>query len=237
MILAAGRGERMRPLTDRVPKPLLEAGGKALIVHLVEALVRARCARLVINTAHLGAQIEAALGDGERWGVRIDYSREASALETAGGIAFARPLLGVAPFLVVNGDIWIDLDYAGFIGRALQAFAEGAAIDAHLLLVDNPPHHPQGDFCLDAAGRIVEGRPAALTFAGVGVYRPRLFDAIVPGTRAPLAPLLFQARARGALSGEHHAGGWFDIGTPARLAALDRQLLAARSASRANYNG
>jgi MurNAc alpha-1-phosphate uridylyltransferase len=225
MILAAGRGERMRPLTDRLPKPLLTAGGKPLIVHLIESLAAAGCRTLVINTAHLGDAIEAALGDGTQWGVQIRYSHEGTALETAGGIAFARAQLGAQPFLVVNGDIWTDADLRGFLGRASIAL-EDPAVDAHLLLVDNPPHHPQGDFCL-RAGRIVDAgvEPCTrLTFAGVGVYRPRLFDPVAPGTRAALAPLLFDARARGALSGEHFRGGWMDIGTPARLESLDRQL-------------
>lgn len=227
MILAAGRGERMRPLTDRSPKPLLEAGGKALIVHLIEALARAQCRQLVINTAHLGEAIESALGDGRRWGVHVRYSREHTALETAGGIALARPLLGDEPFLVVNGDIWSDLDFAAFVARArtgLQAAAAGGgAALAYLLLADNPPHHPEGDFSL-MGGRLTDAPGPRLTFAGVGLYRPQLFDPVVPGSRAALAPLLFAARDRGVLAGEHYRGQWHDIGTPQRLAALDRQL-------------
>jgi N-acetyl-alpha-D-muramate 1-phosphate uridylyltransferase len=234
MILAAGRGERMRPLTDRLPKPLLEAGGKPLIVHLIESLARAGCHALVINTAHLGAQLEQALGDGARWGVQIAWSREGAALETAGGIAFARALLGAQPFLVVNGDIWTDLDFAGFVARAQQRLAE-APFDAHLLLVDNPVQHPQGDFRL-LDGRIVEQGAAPLTFAGIGLYQPRLFAGLAPGARAPLAPLLFAARARGALSAEHHRGGWHDVGTPERLAALDRQLAGTPWRAAAPYN-
>jgi len=228
MILAAGRGERMRPLTDHAPKPLLEAGGRPLIVHLVKALAAAGCSQLVVNTAHLGTMLEDALGDGACWGVRIAWSHEGEALETAGGIARARPLLGEAPFLVVNGDLWTDLGFAGFIERAVAALAD-PVVDAHLLLVDNPLHHPGGDFRL-SAGRVVDepapGAAAAprCTFAGIGVYRPRLFDGVASGTRAPLAPLLFDARARGALSGEHFGGGWMDIGTPQRLADLDRRL-------------
>lgn len=230
MILAAGRGERMRPLTDRLPKPLLEAGGRPLIEHLVLALADAGCRTLVVNTAHLGEQLEAALGDGSRLGVRIHWSHEATALETAGGIAFARPLLGRDPFLVANGDVWCDLAFGPFIARAQAALAD-PAIDAHLLLVDNPPHHPAGDFRL-LDGRIVGDEVAGgvrHTFAGIGVYRPRLFDGVVAGTRAPLAPLLHDARARAALSGERHAGAWMDVGTPQRLEDLDRRLRGGRS--------
>lgn len=243
MILAAGRGERMRPLTDRVPKPLLEAGGQPLIVHLIGALAAAGCRQLVINTAHLGNALETGLGNGSRWGVRIAYSRETTALETAGGIAQARPLLGEQPFMVVNGDIWTDLDFAGFRARASMALND-PAVDAHLLLVDNPWHHPSGDFQLDCNQRIVCApaepcqvpAPVALTFAGVGVYRPRLFDPVLCGSRAALAPLLFQARDRGALSGERWHGRWMDIGTPERLAELDRQLRAPRRAAQPPYN-
>ncbi len=234
MILAAGRGERMRPLTDHLPKPLLEAGGKPLIVHLIEALAASGCHRLVVNTAHLGAAIEAALGDGRRWGVQIGWSHEGAALETAGGIAFARPQLGDLPFMVVNGDLWTDLDFAGFVTRAQRALRDPAT-DAHLLLVSNPAHHRTGDFWLDR-GRIVEperaapagASPVRLTFAGIGLYRPGLFDRILAGARAPLAPILFEARDQGRLSGERCTARWFDIGTPARLAALDEQLRAAR---------
>ncbi|MCE2949773.1 MAG: nucleotidyltransferase family protein [Betaproteobacteria bacterium] len=228
MILAAGRGERMRPLTDRMPKPLLEAGGRPLIVHLLEALAAAGCRELVVNTAHLGRMLEDALGSGERHGVRIAWSHEGEALETAGGIACARPLLGDQPFLVVNGDVWTDLDFGGFIARAGAALARPAC-EAYLLLVDNPRHHPDGDFRL-AGDRVVDEACAdaaaapKYTFAGIGAYRPRLFDGVEPGAKAPLAPLLFAARARGAVSGEHFGGGWMDIGTPQRLADLDRRL-------------
>jgi MurNAc alpha-1-phosphate uridylyltransferase len=217
MILAAGRGERMRPLTDSTPKPLLAAGGKPLIVWLIEALAVAGCRDIVINHAHLGARIEAALGDGSVWGVRIAYSREGEALETAGGIATALPLLGDAPFVAVNGDIHCDFDFARLAG----ALPEDA--DAHLVLVDNPPHHPRGDFTL-AHGRLGNGDAPRLTFAGIGVYRPRLFAGIAPRTRAPLAPLLRAAADRGALSGERHGGLWTDVGTPERLAELDARL-------------
>ena len=219
MILAAGRGERMRPLTDVTPKPLLEAGGKPLIVWLIEGLARAGFREVVINHAHLGARLESALGDGGAWGVHIAWSREGEALETAGGIATALPLLGDAPFAAVNGDIHCDYDFS----RLYTALPDDA--DAHLVLVDNPPQHPTGDFTLDH-GRAGNAAARRLTFAGIGVYRPRLFEDVRPGTRAPLAPLLRAAADRGALSAERHAGAWTDVGTPQRLAELDARLLA-----------
>jgi MurNAc alpha-1-phosphate uridylyltransferase len=228
MILAAGRGERMRPLTDQCPKPLLAAGGRPLIGHLLAALATAGFARVVVNTAHLGEHLERSLGDGRTHGLRIDWSREDEALETAGGIALAlaRRLLPTdEPFLVVNGDIWLDLDFATFAARARREL-EDPRTDAHLLLVDNPAHHPRGDFDLHD-GRVVGELPEGairLTFAGVGVYRPALFADLAPGARAALAPRLHSARDRGALSAERHAGRWFDIGTPQRLAELDRAL-------------
>ncbi len=215
MILAAGRGERMRPLTDRTPKPLLEAGGRPLILWQIEALREAGFRELVINLGHLGDRLQAALGDGARLGVHIDYSPEPEgALETGGGIRHALPLLGPAPFLVVNGDIWTDYDYS-----RLPAEPEGLA---HLVLVDNPPHHPEGDFALEAGRVLAEGEPR-YCFSGIGVYRPELF-ADLPEGRFPLAPVLRRAMAAGRVTGEHHAGLWSDVGTPARLAELDRRL-------------
>jgi MurNAc alpha-1-phosphate uridylyltransferase len=215
MILAAGRGVRMRPLTDRRPKPLLTVGGKSLIVHLLEALARAGLRQIVINYAHLGEQIATALGDGQRYGVRIAYSPEgAEGLETGGGIHRALPLLDSDPFVVVNGDIWTDYPF-----ERLPLAIKGLA---HLVLVDNPEHHPQGDFCLNA-GRVTEHGTARLTFSGIGVYRHALFRDCRPG-KFPLAPLLRAAMARGQVSGEHYSGMWCDIGTPQRLAALERQL-------------
>ena len=217
MILAAGRGERMRPLTDHTPKPLLQAGAKPLIVHHIERLAAAGLRDIVINHAHLGQQIEATLGDGSSLGVRIRYSPEGPALETGGGIFRALPLLGPAPFLVINGDVWTDIDLAG-IGLAPGDLA-------HLVLVDNPPHHPEGDFAL-RNGRVLadeqDGTPR-LTFSGVGVYRSELFDGCTPGA-FPLAPLLRAAMARGLVGGTHHRGTWLDIGTPERLTDLDRML-------------
>ena len=214
MILAAGRGERMRPLTDHTPKPLLEAGGRSLIGHHLAALARAGVREVVVNHAHLGAQIERALGDGAAYGLRIRYSPEEVALETGGGIFRALPLLGPDPFIVVNGDVWTDFDPA----RLRLADADLA----HLVLVDNPAHHPAGDFVLNGK-RVTDGGGQRLTFSGVGVYRPALFDGCAPG-RFPLAPLLRAAITVGRVSGEHHRGCWVDVGTPERLAALDREL-------------
>ena len=222
MILAAGRGERMRPLTDHCPKPLLPAGGQPLIAWHLQALARAGFRQVVINHAHLGAQLESAIGDGARWGLSIAWSPEREALETAGGIANALPLLGEAPFLVVNGDVWCDFDF----GRAhtIAAQMQAGALDAWCVLVDNPPHHPGGDFGL-ASGRLLDqAGDRRLTFSGIGVYRPALFDGIGPGTRAALAPLLRAAAARGRAGGERHPGRWIDVGTPERLAALDAEL-------------
>ncbi|WP_296696101.1 N-acetylmuramate alpha-1-phosphate uridylyltransferase MurU [Thiocapsa sp. UBA6158] len=221
MILAAGRGNRMRPLTDQVPKPLLEAGGRPLIQYHLERLAAADIRDVVINHAHLGEQIEAALGDGSRFGVHIRYSPEQTALETGGGIFKALPLLGPDPFLVINGDIWSDIDPIGL-------HLAGTDL-AHLVLVDNPPHHPSGDFILTGGRVRVEGdqdereRERRLTFSGVGVYSPSLFAGCRPGAFA-LAPLLRDAMAQGRVGGEHHRGYWLDIGTPERLADLDRLL-------------
>ena len=223
MILAAGRGERMRPLTDRLPKALLEAGGRPLIAHLIERLARSDCTELVVNVSHHGALIEQELGDGSRLGVRIVYSREAEPLETGGGIAYALPLLGDGPFLVVNSDIYCDFDFAR-LARPAVALARGPGL-AHLVLVDNPPHHPAGDFAL-AAGRVSGDGPARLTFSGIGVYAPALFAGIARGARRQLAALLAPAMARGLVGGEHHRGLWMDIGTPPRLEALESALAA-----------
>ena len=228
MILAAGRGERMRPLTDHCPKPLLPACGKPLIVYHIEALARAGVREIVINHAHLGAQIEAALGDGSAWGVRLRWSREGEALETAGGIRFALELLGTAPFIVVNGDVHSDFDYARLVTRAQALAADSAdATLAHLVLVANPPHNPQGDFALAENGRLLptEATDAPrLTFAGLGIYQPALFADIAHGTRAALGPLLRVAIARNQVSGEAHGGYWLDVGTPQRLAELEAWL-------------
>ena len=225
MILAAGRGERMRPLSERIPKPLLQAGGRPLVVGLIESLARAGIVELVVNVSHLGSLIEQALGDGSRQRVRIAYSREQEPLETGGGIAYALPLLGAEPFVAVNSDIHCDFDFAR-LAAAAAAIRSGAA-SAHLVLVDNPPHHPDGDFCL-SGGRVAADGARKLTFSGIGVYAPALFADVPRGTKRQLAALLRPAMAQGRVSGQHYRGLWMDIGTPERLAALDR-LLAARA--------
>lgn len=223
MILAAGRGERMRPLSDITPKPLLKVGGKPLIVWHIENLVRDGFTEIVINHAHLGQMIEAALGDGQQFGAHIRYSPEAEALETAGGIAQALPLLGKAPFLAVNGDIYIEYDFsrAREIGMAMRANAELFA--AYLVLVDNPPHHAQGDFALAHSKVRLDGK-SLLTFSGVAVYQPDNFRDIERGAKAKLAPLLRTLIDYDLVRGEHHRGRWVDVGTPQRLAELDREL-------------
>jgi len=227
MLLAAGRGERMRPLTDHIPKPLLEVAGKPLIVWHIENLVRAGISELVINHAHLGAQIEQALGDGNRFGVRIQYSPEAHALETAGGIANALPLLCDGPFAVINGDIFCDYDFSRLHERADRLIANGDT--AHLVLVDNPPQHPGGDFGLNQL-RVADSAPR-FTFSGIGIYQPALFAGIPRGGIAPLAPLLRAQIELAKVSGEHHPGLWVDVGTPQRLAELDRQVSTLHNAS------
>lgn len=215
MILAAGRGERLRPLTDATPKPLLRVGGKALIEYIIESLAGAGFRELVINHAHLGRQIETYLGDGRRYGVQITWSREPEgALETGGGIQQALPLLGSDHFLVVNADIWTDYPFA----RLHRSFS-GLA---HLVLVDNPAQHPQGDFLLRGNKVSADGSPR-LTFSGIGVYHRDLFRDCVPG-RFPLAPLLRSAMHAGDVYGEHYDGVWRDIGTAERLIELDRLL-------------
>jgi len=214
MILAAGRGERMRPLTDHTPKPLLEAGGKPLIVYHIERLAAAGIRHIVINHAHLGERIEAALGDGASWSVLIRYSPEGEALETGGGIFRALPLLGPEPFLVVNGDIWTDLDFS--------SLRLGDGLLAHLVLVENPPHNLRGDFAL-ADGRVLAVGEPRYTFSGIGIYRPELFRHCEHGA-FPLAPLLREAMARSLVSGELYRGRWSDVGTPTRLQALDQML-------------
>lgn len=218
MILAAGRGERLRPLTDHTPKPLLKAGGKALIVHLIERLVSAGFDEIVINYAHLGEQFPATLGDGSRWGAKISYSPELSGgLETAGGIIHALPLLGDQPFLVVNGDIWTDMDFADF----RHVLTNGNL--CHLLLVPNPPQHPAGDFYLDDHNKLHAEGPEKYTFSGIAVYHPELFAGLDDRKR-PLKPLLLKAMQQNQASGTLYHGEWSDIGTAERLEMLDQQL-------------
>jgi len=218
----------MRPLTDHTPKPLLEVGGKALIVWHIEGLVKAGITELIINHAHLGAQLEKVLGDGSRFGAQIQYSPETSALETAGGIANALPMLGDQPFAVINGDIFCDYDFARLPERAAALQAGGDM--AHLVLVDNPEHHPQGDFCLHATRLLptsdqrLTTNDSLLTFSGIGLYHPAMFGHLARGSVAPLAPLLRAQIALGHVSGEHHPGIWIDVGTPQRLQELDLQL-------------
>ncbi len=215
MILAAGRGERMRPLTDTVPKSMLQVGGKPLIQYQVEALARAGFSELVINHAHLGEQITAHLGDGSRYGLNISYSPEtAEALETGGGIFNALPLLGDGPFLVVNADVWTDFEYS-----AIKIDQDKLA---HLVLVHNPPHHKQGDFGLHD-GLVAGGDGERFTFSGIGIYHPKLFTGCEPGPFR-LAPLLRAQAEMGLVSGQLFDGRWVDVGTPQRLKALDAAL-------------
>ncbi|MFA6311372.1 MAG: nucleotidyltransferase family protein [Sterolibacterium sp.] len=220
MILAAGRGMRMRPLTDVRPKPLLEVGGKPLIVWQIERLVAAGITELVINHAHLGQQIETTLGDGGRYGAQITYSREADALESAGGVVNALHLLGPAPFLVVSADIYVDCDYrrltesAALLGDGTQAF---------LWLVNNPPWHPRGDFALIDGFLRLAGEPR-LTYSNIGIFLPEFFAGIEPGAKYPLLPLFNRAIAAGRIKGAVLGGMWDNIGTPHQLAALDEAL-------------
>lgn len=213
MILAAGRGERMRPLTDSVPKPLLLVDGQSLLENHIERLVRAGFTDIVINHAHLGEQIENAIGNGARWRITITYSREGHALETGGGIFRALALLGPRPFLVVNGDIWTDFAYHELRGRAIAGLA-------HLVLVPNPPHHTKGDFGL--VDSLVSNHGHSMyTFSGIGVYHPDLFAKCTAGS-FPLAPLLRSAIENRRVTGELFQGHWIDVGTPDRLKEADR---------------
>jgi N-acetyl-alpha-D-muramate 1-phosphate uridylyltransferase len=226
MILAAGRGERMRPLTDAIPKPLLPVGGKPLIVWHLERLAKAGFTEIVINHAHLGAQIESALGNGSAWGVSIAYSPEKVALETAGGIANALHLLGREPFLVLNGDIYTEMDFKSTALQANIHEASGGIKNprAHLVLVNNPPQHPQGDFAIED-GILKHTGKQMLTFSGVGVYHPDLFADIVKGQPAKLAPLLRKSIDNNCATAQYYQGVWYDIGTPERLKQLDEKLI------------
>ncbi len=217
MLLAAGRGERLRPLTDTVPTALVEAGGKPLIGWHLERLARAGFREAVINVSHLGSRIEERLGDGAAFGLELHYSRERERLETAGGIANALPLLGRAPFLLVNADVYCECDFA-----RLRAHDLGTDL-AHLVLVPNPPHRPAGDFSLRAA-RVGSASEPRYTYAGVAVMNPSLVDPVRPGEKAPLAPLLYDAAERERLGGELYRGPWQDVGTLERLAELEKFL-------------
>lgn len=225
LIFAAGRGERMRPLTTHTPKPLLTVGGKPLIVWHLEKLAALGVNYVVVNTAHLAGQFPDTLGDGSRWGLRIRYAYEGpEPLETGGGMLHALPLLGIEPFLVINGDVWCDVDFA-----TLPAEPAGLA---HLVLVGNPAHHPQGDFALDDTGHLHADGEQRLTYSGIGVFRREFLDgwrevigdadgAALQPPRFKLRPLLDAAMAREQVTGNLHAGRWTDVGTPERLAALD----------------
>jgi MurNAc alpha-1-phosphate uridylyltransferase len=222
MVLAAGRGERMRPLTDRTPKSLLEVGGQPLIEHHIDKLAAAGFARIVINHAYLGEQIVAAVGDGSRWGVTIRYSPEVDALETAGGIANALPLIDADAFAVVNSDVYSNYDYAG-LKAATSRLTADTRWQAHLILVGNPAHNRAGDFALEGT-RVAADGPVRLTFSGMGAYRSNLFSGIRAGEKQPLAPLLRDQARVGRVSGEQHLGQWTDVGTPQRLASLNKML-------------
>jgi MurNAc alpha-1-phosphate uridylyltransferase len=229
LVFAAGRGERMRPLTDATPKPLLVAGGKPLIAWHLERLAALGVRDVVVNTSWLAAQFPAALGDGAQWGLRIRYSFEGDEpLETGGGMLNALPLLDDAPFLLVNGDVWTDYDFA--------RLPRDPAGLAHLVMVDRPAHATHGDFALDAQGLVRDDGPQRLTYSGIGVYRPQLLqgwrDVVGDSGGKPafrLAPILRAHMADGGIGGEHHRGRWTDVGTPERLAQLDAELRAVAS--------
>ena len=214
MILAAGRGERMRPLTDKTPKPLLKIAGKCLIEYHIENLVTAGFTDIIINHAHLGQQIVNFLGNGKNYGANLHYSPEKTALETGGGIFKALPLLGKQPFLVVNGDIWCDYPFAQLPKYSVEL--------AHLILVANPLHNSQGDFCLTGQ-RVIKNGDNLLTFSGIGIYHPDLFKNCQFG-RFSLVPLLNKAMEKKQVTGEYYTGHWTDVGTPKRLEYLSKQL-------------
>lgn len=228
MILAAGRGERMRPLSDTTPKPLLAVNGKPLIAWQLIALARAGIRDVVINVSHLGDRMIDAIGDGAAYGVRVQWSREAEPLETAGGIATATPLLPDGPALVVSGDIWTKFEYARLLSVASAMRDDASAPRVHLVMVPNPPYHPAGDFVLarDARGelRVKTGDGPRLTYGNIGVYDTALFRELQRGARLKLLPLLLDWIAAGRVSGELYEGPWENVGTPADLARLDAAL-------------
>jgi MurNAc alpha-1-phosphate uridylyltransferase len=222
LILAAGRGERLRPLTDSLPKALLTAGGRALIEWQVERVARAGFTEIVVNHAHLGERIEEMLGNGARFGARIRYSPESPALETAGGIVQALPLLRDAPFLVVSSDIHTDFDYASLAAKAEDIARRPELHLAHFVLVDNPPWHAAGDMGL-SEGRITRAGPR-LTYGNISVFHPAAFHGLASGMHLKLFPWAYRFVDEGRVSGERYAGAWDNVGTPEQLAALDRRL-------------
>jgi len=222
MILAAGRGERMRPLSDHRPKPLLEVGGKPLIVWQIERLVRGGFIDIVINHAHLGHMIEAALGNGAQFGARISYSAEAEALETAGGIATALHMLGERPFVLVSGDIYTHFDYASLKPIVERIAATPEDVVAHFVLTDNPPYYPSGDMGIRDGLATLE--PPKLTYANIGIFHPQLFDGMPRNTKLRLFPPMFDYVRAGRVTAEQYHGCWFNVGTPDHLAELDRLL-------------
>ena len=224
ILFAAGRGERMKPLTERRPKALLEVGGKALIAWQLERLAASGIREIVVNVSHLGEQVKAALGDGSRFGVSIAWSREAEPLETAGAVAMAREALGPEPFLAVSADIHTAFDYGALLPAARAIARDPETTAAHFVLVDNPPWHAKGDMGL-AAGRVTRQGPT-LTYANISVFHPALFDGIAPGTRLALFPWAYRFVEAGRVTGERFAGPWDNVGTPAQLAELDRRLSA-----------
>ena len=222
ILLAAGRGERMRPLTDTMPKPLLRVGGKALIEWQLERLASAGFEDIVVNHSHFGAAIEQALGDGSRFGVRLRYSPEEAALETAGGVALALPMLGDAPVLVVSADIHTDYDYSRLHPIIDEIRRDPVRTAAHFVLVDNPEWHPGGDMGL-AGGRVTRDADL-LTYGNISIFHPSLYRCIVPGTWLRIFPWAYEFVDEGRVSGEHFRGAWDNVGTPAQLEALDRRL-------------
>lgn len=227
MILAAGRGERMRPLTDATPKPLLEAGGKPLVAWQIEALVRAGFRDIAINAAHLARRLIDALGDGSAYGARLRWSREPEPLETAGGVATASELLAPGPVLIVSADIFTRFDYASLVPR-IDAMRDAQGARVHLVMVPNPPYHPRGDFALDA-GRVVDDREPRLTFGNIAVYDSALFRELPRGVKLKMLPLYREWIRAGLVSGERYDGPWANVGTPADLRALRSTLGAAHT--------
>jgi len=235
MILAAGRGNRMRPLSDTLPKPLHEAGGKPLVVWQIEALARAGFRDIVINAAHLADVLVARLGDGGAFGVRLAWSLEPEPLEAAGGIATALPLLPKGPALIVSGDLWTRYDYAALVPRAEAMARDAASPRVHLVMVPNPPYHPEGDFVLPAgAGRLALGGSPRLTFGNIGLYDTALFAELPRRAKLKLSPLFADWIGRGLASGERYDGPWSNVGTPEDLAQLDATLRQSPSLSSVN---